>query len=115
MTLDERIEEVPQSRERLIFGGRGTFELADVFAGQARRDVAQLKLAIVAPVQEPADDPAVSAPRVFIADAGLEEFLGGEEGVRGPVRDRDRHTRDGQRRAAPAGTSSMLCALPVIC
>ena len=52
---------------------------------------------LVAPGQETADDPTVSAPRVF-ADARLEEFIGGEEGVRGQLEDGDRHGRHGEHR-----------------
>jgi hypothetical protein len=35
-----------------------------------------------APSQERADDPAVSGPGVFVTDAGLEEFISGEGGIR---------------------------------
>ena len=87
MALHQRVEKMPERRERLVFGGRGPFELAEIFAGQARRDVAELQLAIAAPGEKAADDPAVSAPGVFVADAGLEEFVGGEGGVRGPLQD----------------------------
>ena len=91
MALHHGIEKIPQGRERLIFGGRGAFELADIFAGQARRDVAQLKLRSLRTSPEPPDDPAVSAPGVFVADAGLEKFLGSKSGVAARAGDGRRH------------------------
>jgi len=65
MALNHGVEKLPQRRECLVFGGLRTFDLAEIVASDARRGVSQLQLAIVAPDQKPADDPAVSAPGVF--------------------------------------------------
>jgi hypothetical protein len=54
----------------------------------------------VAPDQKPANYPAISAARVFIANAGLEKFISGESRIRGLLQDGDRDRRYGKRRAA---------------
>ena len=90
MTLDQGVEEVPQRGERLVPGGRRARELTDVLAGEARRDLAQLESAVVAPGEEAAGDAAVGPAGVFVAEGGLEEFLGGEGGVGGLPQDDDR-------------------------
>ena len=73
-------------------------ELGYVFAGEARRDLAQLKPALVAPGEEAAGDAAVGAAGVFVTEGGLEEFLSAEGGVRGLAQDNDRGGRHRQQR-----------------
>jgi hypothetical protein len=79
----EAVEEVAQGGERLVFGGRGAGELAQILTGQAGGEVAQLQLATLAPGEEATDDAAVDPAGVCIADAGLKEFLGSKGGVGG--------------------------------
>jgi hypothetical protein len=96
--LHQRIEEMPQRRECLVLGRRGTLDLADVFAGDARRDLAKFKPALIAPVQKATDNSTIRASRVFVADAGPEEFVGGEGSVRGSMQDGAGRGRNGQER-----------------
>jgi len=89
---------MPECRERLVFGRRGTLDLADVFAGDARRDLTKSQFAVTAPDQKAADNSTVRTPGVLVADTGPEEFVGGKCGVRGPLQDGDGHARNGQDR-----------------
>jgi uncharacterized protein (DUF362 family) len=52
-----------------------------VLAGRYLDLVCRPEFVSAAPSQEAADDPAVRAPCVFVADAGLEKFIGGKGGV----------------------------------
>jgi hypothetical protein len=98
VTLHQGVEEMPQRSQRLVPGRCRAGEPTDVFAGQARRDLAQLKPSMVAPGEEAAGDAAIGAAGVFVAERGLEEFLGGEGGVGGLAQDDDRGGRHRQRR-----------------
>lgn len=76
MALNQCIEEMPERRERLVLRRRGAFEALHEFTGKAGRDVTRPEPALVAPAEEPANDPAVGTARMFIADAGLEKVIG---------------------------------------
>ena len=101
VTLHQRVEKPSQRRESLIFRRRGAFELAEIIPGQAGGDGVQFEFAIAAPGEEAADDPAIGAARVFVADAGAEEFVGGEGGIWRSFEECDRsgrHGKHGRRR-----------------
>jgi len=78
VTRYQRVEETPQGGERLVFRRRGPFEVLHVFAGQTGRYLMQREAAVVAPAQEPADDPAIRAPRVSLLMLALKNSSAAE-------------------------------------
>ncbi len=84
---------MPQRGECLVLSRRRARELTDVFAGQARRDLTQIKRATVAPGKEAAGDAAVGPAGVFVIESRLEKFFGGEGGVGSLTQDDDRRSR----------------------
>lgn len=76
MTLEQGVEQMPQRGDRLVLGRRRAGELTDVFAGEARCNLSQLKPAMVAPSEKAAGDATIGPAGVFVAEGGLETFLG---------------------------------------
>ena len=69
-----------------------------VVAQALARPQARLESSMVTPGEEAAGDAALSTPGVFVAERGLEEFLGGEGGAGSLPQDDDRGDGHRQRR-----------------
>jgi hypothetical protein len=118
VTLDQGVEEMPQGGECLVLSRRRAGEPINVFTGETRRDLAQLKTALVAPGQEAAGNSAISPAGVFVIESRLEEFLSCERGIWGGWRRTMTAAAGiGSSVGAPAGaitTSSLDSALSAI-
>ena len=95
MARDQGIEEMPQGGQGLVLGGAVAGQLVDEAAGEARGDLAELEVLVLAPGEETANDAGVGAAGVGVGDAGGEELVGGKEGI-GPGAPKDGGDRWGR-------------------
>ena len=70
-----------QGGQGLVLGRAVAGELVDEAAGQAGRDLGEIKASILAPGEEAPHDAGIGAAGVGIGDPGGEELIGGEEGL----------------------------------
>ena len=80
MPGDEHIKKMPQSGQGLVLGGRAGGELFEEPAGQAGRDLVELQVLVLAPVEEPTHVAGVGGPSVGVGDPRGEELIGREAG-----------------------------------
>ena len=74
------VEEVAQSGQGLVLGGRASGELVQEAAGQAGRHLVQFETLVLAPGEEPAHLVGVGGPGVGVGDPRGEELIGREAG-----------------------------------
>ena len=78
---DQGVEEMPEGGQGLVFGRAVAGELVDEAAGQARRDLGEIKALILAPGEEAPHHTRIGAAGVRIGDPGGEELIGGKQGI----------------------------------
>ena len=74
------IEEVAQSGEGLVLGGRAAGEFVEEPAGQAGRHLVELEPLVLAPGEEPTHLVGVGGPGVGVGDPRGEELIGCKAG-----------------------------------
>ena len=107
VTGDQGVEEMPQGGQGLVLGRAVAGELVDEAAGQARRDLGELKALILTPVEEAPHDAGIGAAGVGIGDPGGEELIGGKQGL-GAGALEDSRDRSGLDRGLGSGQKGSL-------
>ena len=78
---DQSVEEMPEGSQGLVLGGTVAGEVVNEAAGQARRDLGELKALILTPGEEAPHHTRIGAAGVRVRDPCSEELIGGKEGI----------------------------------